>query len=270
MGAAAALNADRYASVSAPNSRSGAHGATLAIDPEALYVQLGRLVEAMPNLLEPLPLPRSTQEWLGRVGALIAASDDVIDQAEFQTYTAALSKTTMQLSASEDVARIVYRALAKAALKAPAAIQGSFIPAGHAFDALAAIGKVLGSATQDLLIVDPYMDEKVLTDFAALAPEQVQLRLLADQQAVKPALRPAAARWMTQHGMKRPLEVKVAAARTLHDRLILVDNATAWVLTQSLNAFATRAPASIVRVDEETALLKIAAYQAIWATAVVV
>jgi hypothetical protein len=44
----------------------------------------------------------------------------------------------------------------------------------------------------------------------------------------------------------------------------------AAVLTQSLNAFATRAPASIVRVDEETALLKIAAYQAIWATAVVV
>jgi hypothetical protein len=55
------------------------------LDPEALYVQLGRLVEAMPNLLESLPLPRSTQEWLGRVGALIAASDDVIDQAEFQT-----------------------------------------------------------------------------------------------------------------------------------------------------------------------------------------
>jgi hypothetical protein len=161
----------------------------LAIDPEALYVQLGRLVEAMPNFLEPLPLPRSTEEWLGRVGALIAASGDILDQAEFNAYTASLSNSSMQLSASQDVTRVVYRALAKAELKAPAAIQGSFIPAGNSFDAMGAIGKVLGGATQDLLIVDPYMDEKVLTDFAGLAPEHVHLRLLADQQKLKPTLR---------------------------------------------------------------------------------
>ena len=33
---------------------------TPSINPEALYVQLGRLVEAMPNLLEPLPFPPNT------------------------------------------------------------------------------------------------------------------------------------------------------------------------------------------------------------------
>jgi hypothetical protein len=46
-----------------------------------------------------------------------------------------------------------------------------------------------------------------------------------------------------------------------------VDGTQAWVLTQSLNAFATRAPASIVRVDDETAALKIAAYEDMWAAA---
>jgi hypothetical protein len=37
--------------------------------------------------------------------------------------------------------------------------------------------------------------------------------------------------------------------------LIIADNSEAWVLTQSLNAFAVRSPASIVRVDAETAAL---------------
>jgi hypothetical protein len=36
------------------------------------------------------------------------------------------------------------------------------------------------------------------------------------------------------------------------------------VFTQSLNAFAIRSPASIVCVDDETAALKAAAYEAIW------
>lgn len=84
---------------------------------------------------------------------------------------------------------------------------------------------------------------------------------------MKPTLRPAAVRWTAQYGTSRPLAVKLAAARLLHDRLIAIDDTTAWVLTQSLNAFATRSPASIVRIDDETASLKIAAYQTIWGQA---
>jgi hypothetical protein len=86
---------------------------------------------------------------------------------------------------------------------------------------------------------------------------------------VKPTLRPAATRWVAQYGLNRPLQVKLAPARTLHDRLIAVDDSTVWVLTQSLNAFATRSPASIVRVDDQTAALKIAAYADVWPKAAV-
>ena len=75
-------------------------------------------------------------------------------------------------------------------------VQGSFIPAGNAFDAMIAVGRVLQSAASDILIVDPYMDEKVLTDFTVLAPESCFIRLLADAQHVKATLRPAATRWI--------------------------------------------------------------------------
>jgi hypothetical protein len=234
------------------------------MDPEALYVQLGRLIEAMPNLtLRPQPL--ATTQWLARAFAL-ASKADASDAAAIKKSMGELGSQYEEVrqAYAQHVIQALYRSLAMAELAAPATAQGSFIPAGNAFDALAAVGKVLLSATNALLIVDPYMDEKALTDFAVLAAEKVSLSLLADRKTVKPGLKPAAAAWIKQHCAQRPLEVRLAPAGTLHDRLIIVDAKEVWVLTQSFNAFAARAPATIVRTDNETAALKVAAYDAIW------
>jgi hypothetical protein len=57
----------------------------VATDRQSPYIQLGQLVAAMPDLNEPLPLSRATQEWLGKVGAVIFASGDRLDIAEFNT-----------------------------------------------------------------------------------------------------------------------------------------------------------------------------------------
>lgn len=169
--------------------------------------------------------------------------------------------------AAQKIQAILFRILAVAELRAPAAARGAFIPAGNAFDAMVAVGSVLNRATSDILIVDPYMDEKALTDFAVLAPVGIELRLLADERDHKPSFRPAVERWISQYGKERPVQARLASARSLHDRLIAVDGQTTWVLTQSLNAFASRSPASIVRSDAETSALKVAAYDAMWQSA---
>lgn len=244
----------------------------MKMDPEALYVQLGRLVAAMPPL-NVVPQPTDAVQWIARAIALAMFVDD----AEAKTIKSNMDSLWSSLyrgtdkyavdsrsSHADAIVRAIYRVLARAEVAAPAAAQGAFIPAGNAFDAMAAVGKVLGSAKQDLLIIDPYMDEKVLTDFAAMAAEGVTVRLLADQQSVKQTLKPAAARWTRQYQQVRPMQARLAAPRSLHDRLIVVDKSVAWVLTQSFNAFAARSPASIIRADDETAALKVAYYEAIW------
>jgi hypothetical protein len=232
------------------------------MDPQSLYMQLGDLVRTMPDLRAPGPLSPETLRWLGRAHMLVAATGDTVDIAGLKVAADALIIAS-DISAPK-IENIVYRALAAAEAQAPAPAQGAFIPAGNAFDALVALGKVLGGATRDVLIVDPYMDEKALTDFALLAPEGVTVRLLADENDHKPTLRPAATRWATQYRDKRPLEVRLAHTRVLHDRLIILDDAQVSVLTQSLNAFAARSPAAIVRVDADTAALKVVAYKDIW------
>jgi hypothetical protein len=194
---------------------------------------------------------------------------DVVDIDLFKAAVSSLTNNRLRWGAQKDIPLIVYRALGVAEMRAPIAVRGAFIPAGNAFDAFAAVGKILAVAARDIMIVDPYMDEKALTDFAPLAGEGIGICLLADETHRRPTLIPARQRWATQYGLSRPLDVRLAPKGALHDRLIIVDHAQAWILTQSLNAFAARSPASIVRVDQEAATLKIAAYTAIWNSAVV-
>ena len=47
--------------------------------------------------------------------------------------------------------------------------QGSFIPVGASFTAVDALTKIFGTATASVLIVDPYADANLLTDFLPAA-----------------------------------------------------------------------------------------------------
>lgn len=165
----------------------------------------------------------------------------------------------------DDIMAVLFRAFAQAELDAPSSATGSFIAVGSAFDALRALSEVMKEAATDLLIVDPYMAEDALTNVAILANEGVSIRLLSDEATVRPGLKPAAAAWCQQYGSKRPLEARLARERSLHDRLIFVDEAKVWVLTQSLKDLAKRSPASLTASDQETANLKLRAYADIWA-----
>ena len=236
------------------------------MDPLTLYSMVGYLIGEKPDFSGDGPLSPEQNAWLGKACALVEQGGDhadiVVTKVAAQNMAGPLRAQNAQA-----IEVILHRTLAIAELKLPASAQGAFIPAGNAFSALAAIGKVLTTATSDVLIVDPYMDEKTLSEYAVLAPENVTLRLLADQSSHKAALKPAVAAWKAQYATKRPLEARVTPPKAIHDRLVIVDGKTAYTLTQSLNAFAKRAPASVVRVDPETAQLKITAYAAIWANA---
>jgi len=239
-------------------------------DPASVYAQLSQLVREMPNLRALPPFPPETLMWLGRASNLVEELYGSPFNSDVITLTSACNflGSANQLINAHQIESVVFRALAVAEAKAPAAAQGSFVSVGAAFTALQAVSKVLAEAAVDALIVDPYMNAVVLTDFAPLAKERVRVRLLTDSFTTKPdALRPAFQRWQQQYGPARPLELRFTPPRALHDRVILLDSKTAYVLTQSLKDFAARSPASATRVDPDTAALKIHAYDALWAAA---
>ena len=240
----------------------------MSLDPETYYHHLGRIIETMPKDLRPPHSPEA-HRWLGQADALVNQSGDVRDTVDWRTAVGYLSSDSFRAQYQDEMRRILYRVLASAELRAPARVKGTFIPTGGGFDAFAAVSKILQSATQDVFVVDPYLDETALTEFGLAVPAGVPMRLMADQKGCKPSLVPAAQKWNVQYGASRPLAVRLAPAGALHDRAIFTDGKTAWALTQSLKDFAKRSPGEIIRADD-TASLKIAAYMAIWQTAAVV
>lgn len=232
---------------------------------ENLYRQLGRLLETMPDLRTCDPMSANIKQWLGRAYVLVKETGEIADTISIKNDIDKLESIyPLQRSAAvSSIHSIIYRALAAAELAAPAGLSGTFIPIGNSFDAFSAISKILAIAKMDVFIIDPYMDEVTLTEFGTAVPENIKLRLMADKNDHKATLKPAAQNWIKQYGAKRPLSVRLAPPRVLHDRAIFIDNITAYNLTQSLNAFAKRSPAEIIKADD-TAALKIAAYREIW------
>jgi hypothetical protein len=239
------------------------------MDAVALYTQLGRLIETMPDLQHKItkdtymPLGPVELMWLGRAEALVAEAMGIVGESEFKAANQQF-RLYRQWWANE-IPKILYRALAAVEVELPAPASGAFIPAGNSFDALKAIQRIFALAQHELLIVDPYMDEKILTEYALLATENIRLKLLTDASAMKATLLPAAKAWRSQYAEKRPITIKTVPGRTtIHDRLIVVDIKRTWTVGQSFKDLAVRAPTSFIEADPETATLKIAAYKNIW------
>jgi len=234
------------------------------MDSEALYRTLANLAATMPDFQNPRTLSRDDQQWLGRAAAAIEEVGDLSDKVAFAIQAGNIGDIRFHGAAVRQIGVLLHRALARAELSAPTAVQGSFVPVGHQFDALVALGKVLDRARNEVMIVDPYMDISALSEFCPLVTSGVPIRLLTDQHGVKPNLRPAVAAWKLQHGDSKPLEARATEPKLLHDRLILLDQSEAWILTQSLKDFAARSPGSITQADATSAELKINYYAGLW------
>lgn len=237
---------------------------------EQLLFQLRNLIDTMPDFSGEAARTLEGRLWLGRAAAMVEACGSPTDAAAFASaMDSVMGETilTKHWQAVNKVSSIIFRAFARIEAKAPANLHGSYIPAGNAFDALTAISKVFSAASRSLLVVDPYLDEKLFTDFLPTAPDTVSLQVLSDSATCKPSLAPAVARWKTQFSTARQLDARLAAPRILHDRLIVVDDAIVWIVTQSFNALAQRSPASVAKFDPEPGKLKLDAYRDIWAQA---
>jgi hypothetical protein len=107
-----------------------------SIDTESLYVQLGRLVETLPDLDGPGEYSKDTLMWLARAHALVSNQGDLEDafaikrastNATLYTGTDTNNQGVRKSSAMTIVAAL-YRALAVAELRAPVAVRAALFP----------------------------------------------------------------------------------------------------------------------------------------------
>jgi hypothetical protein len=234
---------------------------SMSLMPEDLYLELGRLMAEMPEIGS--PITPEINHWLGRAVTLVQASGGLAEGIQLMAALEHLDDGR-QPGKADTIADIVHRVLAKVELQAPPAVHGAVIAVGDTVDAYMAVRKVLGTAKADVLLVDPHAGAKVLTDYATLASNKVAVRLLADEAEFDETLITAVQRWVQKFGSYRTLMARLAPPNTLHDRLILVDSATVWMLGCSFHNLAKRSHTSLVRARPEAAARKIAVYAEIW------
>lgn len=159
---------------------------------ELLYQQLGRLLQTPPDM-STYPAVRRPEvlQWVGRASVLVGEANATAYDLVSLTHAVDRLRSHQWQGAVTEIFAIIHRAHAKCELQLPPGSGGSFIPVGNAFDAYVALSKIIQSATSDVLIVDPYLDESALTEFGLTVPDGVPLRLMADEATYKASLVPA-------------------------------------------------------------------------------
>lgn len=234
-----------------------------SINPENLYSQIKLHIQRIPNFSSVRDILDEDRRWVAKALALVSASGNVVVTAKVSVAASSLRPTPEGFTHFNEIYMGLLVVMEGLELILPASLSGTFIPAGSTFDAHAAFSRVVSQAKKDVLLVDPYLDEKALTEFGQSVPDGVMYRLLGGVGKIRPSLEPAGRKWVHQNGVKRPLEVRLAPEKELHDRAIFIDKEQPWTMSQSLNALATRSHAEIL-LSMGIAELKIPAYEAIW------
>lgn len=244
--------------------------------PETLYQRAGILLSDVPNFERQGTLSDVEDQWLAAAIAVIESASKIVTVPDvleiFDAKYAAkvvVSQTTnayLRATNARALISVLRRVLGRLELQVQTEIVGAYVPVGDVDEAYKAVGDVLKTAANDILLVDPFADETILNAYADLAPDHIIVRILTDPDRYKPTLKTAHELWKRKYRDKRPLDVRLAKA-PLHDRLIILDGERAWTVTQSFKDLAATHPATIVSTPNEIADLKIKAYQNIWGDA---
>lgn len=240
------------------------------MEAEARYAHLKELAASTPNFDSKSDVTDPViAEWLGRLHAILDQDRVSIDAIQVASASNNLGGILHDNSVKTILAAL-HRAIAKVELQLPAASRGAFVAAGNAFDAITVAAKIFAEARRDILIVDPYLGSRALESYAIQAAEGVAVSLLGAAGRVQAGLEPVARAWIQQYGAKRPLKLRYAPAKFLHDRLVIVDNTSVWDFSQSFEHLAARSPATISKAAPEQASMKLQAYSRLFNDAEVI
>ena len=231
--------------------------------PEQLLALLETAIREAPAFDYHTALTDTDIRWLGRVDALLEATGAIIALVNFRTARQNLGTYT---HSRNDLLIPLHDAYSRMELLVPTSMQGAFIPGGDTWNGYAAIIRIFQKECRDLLVVDPYLNSVIYTDLAPHSVARDGVRCLAAKRPDNHAgLLTCAQRWDQDTISKtNKIEVRYAPSSALHDRLLIVDSAEVWLVSQSLKDIAKRSPASISRAENELGKMKVQHYEDLW------
>ncbi|GAB5505975.1 MAG: hypothetical protein Rhirs2KO_11380 [Rhizobiaceae bacterium] len=191
-------------------------------------------------------------EWLGRVEATFMDMEIALSSAMIAAIRTVNSFTMRDRNMAElQISRLLQTARWRLRQKTggPTAIA---VDSGMVFDYFAGVSKVLQTARQDVLFVDPYLDGEVVERYLPSVTAGANIRMLGRERI--PSLVAAAGPFARQHG----LAVEVRSAPGFHDRYLFIDRQQCLQSGASFKDGARRSPTTLTEITD--------AFSAVWDT----
>jgi hypothetical protein len=221
-----------------------------------LLAELQLMANNIPDFRSFTSTSREHFEWLGKTHALIARWNSP-EAISFSMVSGFLGMPQTREGHLIKLMGILHRALADLQLDTPSKPDQAFGP-GAVYDFFKALKDLLSTATKTVMVVDPYLDDQVFDTYVSGINLSVNVNLLTTK--VGEQFRPALDRYRSQHAQ----EIQVRKTKAIHDRVVMIDGNSCWVLGQSINNAAKTKPTYIAPVSSDTAAEKIRTYQEIW------
>ena len=230
--------------------------AKLAMSSAVLLADLQLMANNIPDFRSFTSTSREHFDWLGKTHALIARWNS-LEAISFSQVSGFLDMPQTREGNLMQLMGILYRALADLQLDTPSKPDQAFGP-GAVYDFFKALKDLLSTATKTVMVVDPYLDDQVFDTYISGIILAVSVKLLTTKTGEQ--LRPALDKYRTQHSQ----DIQARKTRAIHDRVVMIDGISCWVLGQSINNAAKSKPTYIAPVSPDTAAEKIRTYQGIW------
>lgn len=226
------------------------------MDKVAILNELKALAATAPDFNSFTPASPLHMMWLGKTTALVSRWDPI----EGSALRSAVNFLGIPLIRESNVAQIfgiLHRAIADLDIDVPALPNQVFGP-GAVYDFMKSLRDLLSSAIQNIYIVDPYLDVEIFDVYLSAVSPLVLVRLLAKEYAA--ALKPALGKFIAQNNMN----VEIRSSKSMHDRVIFLDNISCWVIGQSIKDAAKSKPTYLAPLSADAAQLKKEFYDQIW------
>jgi hypothetical protein len=236
------------------------------IEKHVLLLKLVDLFDHVPDFSgQGLMEARSPQRWwLSSVGALLDRYDSISFGAKFETtltmmtaFPADRAKYINEIQGQ--VADAIARIKLQLELDGRAEIGTAYEP-GDIYRYFADLKKIIGTATRDVMIIDPYFDGAAFDAYLSEIPKGVSIRILTDRYAKDVFV------YAKKHAAQFGTATDIKRSDDLHDRLVIVDQDACWISGSSIKDAGKKAT-YLIPVVPEIAEAKRKIYAGIWAAA---
>lgn len=226
------------------------------------HILLLKLTEALENAPDfgnkpVLDVGTPQRQWLSEVGALLSrlgVEKKVHFKAAFNTlvqyWAAAITQIKGQVSDAIEEIKLDLE------LDGRSDVGSAYAP-GDVYRFFADLKAVINQAESEVMVVDPYFNGEAFDAYLSTAKPGLIIRILADRYSKD------ISSYVEKHKAQFETNIELRRSKELHDRLIFVDDDSAWIMGGSIKDAGKKAT-YLIPLATQLAILKKEIYTEIW------